>query len=53
MEIKREGVAKNKMIRRVVYLTLTVAALAAAGWRLDQLKPARSRSSAAQSSSIR
>ena len=40
MDIKRDGVAKNKMIRRVIYLTLTVAALAAAGWRLNQLKPA-------------
>lgn len=40
MDIKREGVAKNKMIRRVIYLTLTAAALAAAGWRINQLKPA-------------
>src|SRR6202050_5452045 len=40
MDIKREGVAKNKMIRRVVYLTLAVAALPAAGWRINQLKPA-------------
>jgi HlyD family secretion protein len=40
MDVKREGVAKNKMIRRVIYLTLTVAAVAAAGWRMNQLKPA-------------
>ena len=40
MDIKREGVAKNKMIRRVIYLTLTAAAVAAAGWRINQLKPA-------------
>jgi HlyD family secretion protein len=40
MDIKREGVAKNKMIRRVIYLTLTAAAVSAAGWRINQLKPA-------------
>src|SRR5580704_12652415 len=40
MDIKREGVAKHKMIRRVIYLTLAAAALAAAGWRINQMKPA-------------
>jgi HlyD family secretion protein len=40
MDIKREGVARNKMIRRVVYLTLIAGAIAAAGWRINQLKPA-------------
>jgi HlyD family secretion protein len=40
MDIKREGVAKNKIIRRVIYLTLAAAAIAAAGWRINQLKPA-------------
>ncbi len=40
MDIKREGVARNKMIRRVIYLTLGAAAIAAAGWRINQLKPA-------------
>ncbi len=40
MDIKREGVARNKLIRRVVWLTLAVAALAAAGWRINQMKPA-------------
>src|SRR3984885_15829156 len=40
MDIKREGVAKNKMIRRLVYLPLAAAAIAVAGWRINQLKPA-------------
>ena len=40
MDIQRKGVAKSKMIRRVIYLTLAAAAIAAAGWRLNQLKPA-------------
>jgi HlyD family secretion protein len=40
MDIKREGVAKNNIIRRAVFLTLAVAALAFAGWRINQLKPA-------------
>jgi HlyD family secretion protein len=40
MDIQRKGVAKHKMIRRVIYLTLAAAAVAVAGWRLNQLKPA-------------
>jgi len=40
MDIKREGVAKHKLIRRVIYLTFTAAALAVAGWRINQMKPA-------------
>lgn len=40
MDIKREGVARKKIIRRVVFLTLTVALVAVAGWRINQLKPA-------------
>src|SRR5579863_1283563 len=40
MDIKREGVARNKLIRRTIYLMLFVAAVAAAGWRINQLKPA-------------
>jgi HlyD family secretion protein len=40
MDIQRKGVAKSKMIRRVIWLTLTVAALGVAGWRINQLKPA-------------
>jgi HlyD family secretion protein len=39
MDIKREGVAKMKLIRRVIYLTITAAAIALAAWRLTQLKP--------------
>lgn len=40
MDIKREGVARNKLIRRTIYLMITLAAVAAAGWRINQLKPA-------------
>ncbi|HWF08975.1 MAG TPA: HlyD family efflux transporter periplasmic adaptor subunit [Bryobacteraceae bacterium] len=40
MDIQRKGVARSKMIRRVTWLTLTVAVLAVAGWRINQLKPA-------------
>jgi HlyD family secretion protein len=40
MDIKREGVARRKMIRRVLYLTVTLGAVAAVGWRINQLKPA-------------
>jgi HlyD family secretion protein len=40
MDVKREGVAKKKMIRRVLYLVLLVAVVAAAGWRVSLLKPA-------------
>lgn len=40
MDIKREGVVRNKLIRRTIYLMITVAAVAAAGWRINQLKPA-------------
>ena len=40
MDIKREGVAKKKMVRRTLYLTVTVAAVVVAGWRINQLKPA-------------
>jgi HlyD family secretion protein len=40
MDVKREGVAKNKLIRRAIYLMLAVTAVAAAGWRMNQLKPA-------------
>src|ERR1700675_3441390 len=40
MDVKREGVAKKKMIRRVVYLAVIVAAVALAAWRVSQLKPA-------------
>src|SRR6266852_4788463 len=40
MDIKREGVAKKKMIRRILYLAVTLAAVAVVGWRINQLKPA-------------
>lgn len=40
MDIKREGVAKRKRIRFVIYGVLTLAALGAAGWRVSKLEPA-------------
>ncbi len=40
MDVKREGVAKKKMIRRIIVLTLTVAAVGAISWQLSKLKPA-------------
>lgn len=40
MDIKREGVAKKKMIRRIVFVTLTLAAVGAGSWQLSKLKPA-------------
>jgi len=40
MDIKREGVAKKKMIRRVFYLVAIGAAVALASWRVSLLKPA-------------
>jgi len=40
MDVKREGVAKKKIIRRVAFLTVLAAAVALAGWRVSQLKPA-------------
>lgn len=40
MDVKREGVAKKKVIRRVAYLVVIAAAVALAGWRVSQLKPA-------------
>jgi HlyD family secretion protein len=40
MDIKREGVARKKRIRFVIYGILAVGALGAAGWRLSKLEPA-------------
>jgi HlyD family secretion protein len=40
MDVKREGVAKKKMIHRVLYLVVIAAAVALAAWRVGQLKPA-------------
>jgi HlyD family secretion protein len=39
MDVKREGVARNKLIRRTLYLLIAAAILCAAGWRINQLKP--------------
>ena len=40
MDVKREGVAKQKMIRRVLCLVVVLAVVALAGWRVSLLKPA-------------
>src|ERR1043166_64817 len=40
MDIKREGVARKKLIRRIIYLTLTAMAVGVITWRLSLLKPA-------------
>jgi HlyD family secretion protein len=40
MDIQRKGVARSKLIRRLVYLTLAAAVIALGGWRINQLKPA-------------
>jgi len=40
MDIKREGVARKKRIRFIVYGILTLGAVAAAGWRVSKLEPA-------------
>ncbi len=40
MDIKREGVARKKRIRFIIYGILTLAAVAAAGWRVSKLEPA-------------
>lgn len=40
MDVKREGVAKKKMIRRIIYITLTVAAVGVISWQVSKLKPA-------------
>ncbi len=40
MDVKREGVAKKKMIRRIIWLTLASAGIAVAGWQISKLKPA-------------
>src|SRR4051812_9166357 len=40
MDIKREGVDRRKLIRRMTYLALSVSIVALASWRVDQLKPA-------------
>jgi HlyD family secretion protein len=40
MDIKREGVARKKRIRFIIYGILTLAAVAAAGWKVSKLEPA-------------
>ncbi len=40
MDIERKGVARSKLIRRTVYLLAAAATVSAAGWRINQLKPA-------------
>ena len=40
MDVKREGVAKKKMIKRVIYIILTLAVVGVISWRLSLLKPA-------------
>jgi HlyD family secretion protein len=40
MDVKREGAAKKKIIRRVSILVVMATAAALAGWRVSQLKPA-------------
>ena len=40
MDIQREGAVKHRLIRRTVYLSIAAATVSAAGWRINQLKPA-------------
>jgi HlyD family secretion protein len=40
MDVERKGVARNKLIRRTFYLLTAAATLSAAGWRINQIKPA-------------
>ena len=40
MDIKREGIAKKKMIRRAAYVVIAIIAVAVGGRRISQLKPA-------------
>lgn len=40
MDVKREGVGKKKMIRRVLILVVIAATTGLAGWRISLLKPA-------------
>jgi len=40
MDVKREGVAKKKMIKRIIIFSLTAVAVAGISWQLSKLKPA-------------
>src|ERR1700719_1267078 len=39
MDIKREGVARKKRIKFIIYGVLILAGLGAAGWRVSKLEP--------------
>lgn len=40
MDVKREGVAKKKMIKRTITIVLVAAAVGGISWQLSKLKPA-------------
>ena len=40
MDVKREGVAKKRIVRRTLYLLVGLALAGVAGWRINNLKPA-------------
>jgi HlyD family secretion protein len=40
MDIQRKGVARNRLVRRVIWITFAAAVVAVGGWRINQLKPA-------------
>ncbi len=40
MDVKREGVAKKKMIKRIIITVITLAVVGAISWQLSKLKPA-------------
>ncbi len=40
MDVKREGVAKKKLIKRIIIFSLTAVAVAGISWQLSKLKPA-------------
>ena len=40
MDVKREGVARKKAIKRTIIIVLTAAAVGAISWQLSKLKPA-------------
>ncbi len=40
MDVKREGVAKKKMIKRIIIFSLTAVVVGVVSWQLSKLKPA-------------
>ncbi len=40
MDVKREGVAKKKMIKRIIITVVTLAVVGGISWQLSKLKPA-------------